>query len=393
MRKSFDVRKVLFLLTVGLFWFAQYTYIPFFTPHLTGLGFAATMVGTIVGTYGFVQLVLRIPLGVLADLRREHKLFIGMGLLALSLAGVILQFAQSPVLYMLARGLAGLAASTWVSFTVFFSGYYSSEETSKAMGLIMAFNNGGMLLSYIVSGLLYEPLGINALFLLSTLSALAGFVLLLFTGRTAAVNKNPVRLGELVEVIKNKRLWNYSLLAALSQLVCFATAMSFTSNIAKDLGAGGVELGIISGVFTAAGLIASSFISTGWAVRIGDKTITLIGFLLMGVYCVAIPLCGSLWAIYLWQFVGGLGRSFIMTLMMSSAIRFIVPEKKSTAMGIYQSIYSLGMTVGPMLMGTLIDLGSGSYLPAYLAMAVLSVGGVVWAAVSHFGEKKSASRA
>lgn len=392
MSKRFDIRKMLFLLTVGLFWFAQYTYIPFFTPHLTGLGFAATLVGTIVGSYGFVQLLLRIPLGVLADLKQEHKLFIGMGLLALATAGVILQFAQSPLLYLLARVLAGLAASTWVSFTVFFSGYYSNEDTNKAMGLIMLFNNGGMLLSYILSGLLFEPFGIKALFLLSTATALLGFVLLLFTGRTGAVNKNPVRLRELAEVVKNKQLWNYSLLSALCQLVCFATAMSFTSNIAKGLGAGGTELGIISGVFTAAGLVASSFISSKLMARVGDKRLTLLGFVLMGVYCVAIPLCSSLWEIYIWQFVGGLGRSFILTLMMSSAIRFISPEKKSTAMGFYQSVYSLGMTLGPMLMGSLIDFG-GSYLPAYLAMAGLAIAGVVWVAFSRFGEKKGAAKA
>jgi MFS family permease len=149
--------------------------------------------------------------------------------------------------------------------------------------------------------------------------------------------------------------------------------MSFTSNVAKGLGAGGLELGIISAVFILAGLLASHFITGTLAEKIGDKRLTICGFLLIGRLLCARPLCPNLWCIYLCQFVGGLGRSFIMTLMMSNSVKHIAPEKKSTAMGIYQSIYSLGMTAGPMLMGALLE--RFTYFPAYLTMAGFAMAG------------------
>ena len=60
------VKQFLFLVAVALFWFSQYVYTSYFTPYMTSLGIAASLAGTIVGAYGFTQLVLRIPFCVAA---------------------------------------------------------------------------------------------------------------------------------------------------------------------------------------------------------------------------------------------------------------------------------------------------------------------------------------
>ncbi|MBQ3879560.1 MAG: MFS transporter, partial [Oscillospiraceae bacterium] len=60
-------KQFLFLVAVALFWFSQYVYTSYFTPYMSSLGIAASLAGTIVGAYGFTQLVLRIPFGVAAD--------------------------------------------------------------------------------------------------------------------------------------------------------------------------------------------------------------------------------------------------------------------------------------------------------------------------------------
>lgn len=58
--------KTLFLAVI-FFWFAQYVYIPFQTPYLTAVGTKAGMVGMIIGAYGISQMLLRMPVGILAD--------------------------------------------------------------------------------------------------------------------------------------------------------------------------------------------------------------------------------------------------------------------------------------------------------------------------------------
>ncbi len=195
--------KGLFLLIVALFWFSQYTFIPFFTPYLTALGITSSVIGNIVGAYGFVQLVLRIPLGVSADLLHNHKLFIGLGLFCVALAGVALQFSNSPS-YFCWRG--GLPA--W-RLPPGFRSRCSSLAFSTARTPTRPWADHGVqqrrhARRLPAGGLLYEPLGMNALFMLSTLSALIGFVLVFFIKDTGAVSKNPVKVTELVLVLKEK---------------------------------------------------------------------------------------------------------------------------------------------------------------------------------------------
>ena len=59
-------RIPLFLTLVALFWFSMYTYSPIFTVYIKGFS-STQMAGTIIASYGFVQMCLRIPIGILSD--------------------------------------------------------------------------------------------------------------------------------------------------------------------------------------------------------------------------------------------------------------------------------------------------------------------------------------
>ena len=72
-------QKIL-LIIVALFWFAQYVYIPYQTPYLAAISVSTSFIGVIVGSYGISQLALRLPVGILADLRPNHRLFCARGL-------------------------------------------------------------------------------------------------------------------------------------------------------------------------------------------------------------------------------------------------------------------------------------------------------------------------
>ena len=58
---------------VGMYWFSQYVYMPYQTPYLLSIGTAASLAGIIVGAYGFTQLLLRLPIGLMADRKGRHK--------------------------------------------------------------------------------------------------------------------------------------------------------------------------------------------------------------------------------------------------------------------------------------------------------------------------------
>ncbi|MBI4219298.1 MAG: MFS transporter, partial [Chloroflexi bacterium] len=58
-----------------LFWFSLYLYVPILPLHARTLGASLTMVGAVVASYAIAQVLLRIPIGVGADLIGRRKPF------------------------------------------------------------------------------------------------------------------------------------------------------------------------------------------------------------------------------------------------------------------------------------------------------------------------------
>ena len=74
-------QKILFIAVI-FFWFAQYVYIPYQTPCLTMIQTSTSFIGIIIGTYGISQMVLRLPVGLLANYRNKHKMIMLIGSLS-----------------------------------------------------------------------------------------------------------------------------------------------------------------------------------------------------------------------------------------------------------------------------------------------------------------------
>lgn len=78
-------------------------------------------------------------------------------------------------------------------------------------------------------------------------------------------------------------------------------------------------------------------------------------FCLLGLYALVLPRLDSLPLIMVVQFLGGLGGSSLISLLMSNAVRNIPGVARSTGMGFFQSVYALGIMLGPVWMGAMAD--------------------------------------
>ncbi len=369
--KLTNKNRVLFFIVAAMFWFAQYVYIPFLTPHLLALNVGAVAVGFIVGAYGLTQMVLRIPLGIFADFLQNHMLIIRVGIFFAAISSVGLMIFPSSALLFLSNAVSGMASSAWISFTVLYSSFYSEDEASKAVGSIMVANNVGILSAYVVGGLLYESTGIEPLFVASCVVGGIGLVLSFFIPNRSGA-KSSLTLSGLLSVAKNKSLWMYSAFTSVSNLITFATAVNFSQQMAKELGADGFSLGATSSLYTVGCLSGSMFVRKGIAERMGNRKSLLLGFGLMAVYCGAMFLNEFLVFIYLLQFICGFASSLIGSSMMTMTLKTAEPQVKTTAMGFYQSVYSIGMTLGPILMGALIGSFDNNLRPAFLVIGIVA---------------------
>jgi MFS family permease len=184
MQKTKTKKAFLLIMTV-LFWFAQYVYIPYQTPYLLSIGAASSFVGVVAGAYGLTQMILRIPMGVVADIRQQQKSFIVIGLVCAGIASAIRMLFSDPAAFLVANLFSGITSAMWVSAVVFLTSLYKEDKLKKAMGYTFAANNGGILLGFAASGLINDAWGIQMIFAASIISALLGALIMLFVREEA----------------------------------------------------------------------------------------------------------------------------------------------------------------------------------------------------------------
>ena len=105
------------------------------------------------------------------------------------------------------------------------------------------------------------------------------------------------------------------------------------------------------------------------------------GFLLYTLYCLMVGFAPNMILMYAAQIIGGFANAVLTSVLMASCIAYVAPEKKSTAMGLYQAIYGIGMTIGPVIMGSFVD-WSG-YGGAFSLFALCALAAAIGALIFH----------
>jgi len=352
--KNLNYRISLFCVVTSLYWFSMYTYVPNLSTYAESLGATYKMVGLILGSYGFTQMLLRIPLGIFSDRINKRKIFINLGILTSFISALGMGMLKSPVFLLIFRGLSGVAAATWVTFTVLFSSYFPENETSSAIGYINSFNSLGQMIAMLLGGIIAQYLGPQSPFFL----AFAGGVLALilsFGIVEQKIDRKPIKISALLLVGKDKNLLVISGLGILIQLLTFATVFGFTPIVAEKIGASEFELGLLSTLSTLPVIFASAMSGSIFARRFGEKNTLITGFLITSFSCIIIPFISNLNLLYLSQTLGGFGRGLVMSLLMGLSIKTVEPDRRATAMGFFQAIYGIGMSIGPVMVGFLSD--------------------------------------
>ncbi|MFP4199488.1 MAG: MFS transporter, partial [Halanaerobium sp.] len=247
----------LFVLVTAFYWFSMYAYIPTFSPYIESLGASHRMIGLILGSYGFTQMVIRIPLGIYSDRINKKKIFVNLGILLSVISTIGMWFAETPALILIFRSLAGASAATWVSFTVLFSSYFKNDATAHAIGIINASNKFGQVVGMLLGGIIAQSLSQQYPFLLAAAAGLLGFILSLRIDEKKNINHKAITLKEIIKVAKNRSLLTVSFLAILMMMISYATTFGFIPVYAKNLGAGSFLLGLLTTLTTIPGILSS----------------------------------------------------------------------------------------------------------------------------------------
>jgi MFS family permease len=351
------LRIPLFCLVTVLFWASLYTYVPILTAYVEKLGASHKMAGIIVGSYGFIQMLLRIPLGIISDRLHKRRIFISFGIFFSLISALGLLVFKNLNLILIFRSFAGAAAATWVDFTILYSSYYKHEEATKAIGTMNFYNTIGMAAAMFLGGFVADYFGWSAPFAIGVVIGIVGLVLSFFLIEKFEETPTKLSLKSFKFVVTNKTLIAVSLLAILLQMLTFATVYGFTPVFAGlHLQATKSQLGMLTVLSTLPGAFGAIIAGSNFTKKINEKRLIMFGFALASIFTITIPFTNAYWLLLLTQIIAGFGRGLSFTLLMGLSIKDMLSERRATAMGFFQAIYGLGMFIGPVLMGIIGDL-------------------------------------
>jgi len=334
-----------------LYWGAVYIYMPILPPYAQMVGGSLQAAGVVMGAYGLSQLLLRIPLGIWVDYSGGRKPFILLGFILDGAASLGLIFSQSTAMLFLSVFTAGMAASMWVAFTILFASYFPMGQVGRSMGLIFFFTRLSQAVTNYAGGTIAERWGWQGPFYAGAILSLLGLVLMIGIPERRPEKVSSVSFKNFLMVGRNPKLLTVAALGILVQFAVASTTTGFTPIYAQRIGASKEELGILLFAFMVSTMLAS-LLSGIYARRLlSERSVILIGYFLVGGALLPIPLVDRVGALYALQVVNGIGVGLVFPLLFGLAIQPFPMEQQGTAMGFFQSLYAVGMSVGPSISG------------------------------------------
>jgi MFS family permease len=343
----------LYAMAVFLYWMALYLYVPTLPTYAESKSDNLALVGVVLSMYGLWQAIIRLPLGIAADWLGWRKPFIIVGFVLAGLGAWTMGVAEDVNGLIVGRAVTGLAAGTWVPLVVVFSSLFPPHEAVRASAMLTFVGSVGRVLATGVTGSLNELGGYSlAFFLAASAAAVAIFVVL-----PAQERPHPPRrpsVGSIGRLITRRDVLLPSLLSAVSQYANFAVTFGFMPILAQELGGTDVTKSILVsmhiGVATLGNLLATTIVG-----RIGTRRLVYLSLVLLSIGIGGAALAVALPLLFVAQLCIGLASGIGYPVLMGLSIRHVADAERTTAMGLHQAVYAIGMFGGPWLSGLLAD--------------------------------------
>ena len=346
------IHKRILLIGIGssLFWISLYLYSPILPIHAKNLGSSLEMVGLIVSSYAFGQIILRIPIGIYAD-KFGRKPFVIFSLLLNAAGALWLGLSQDPWSLFTARTITGIAAAGWVAISVMYASFFDKKNSTKSMAQAMSINTLSVLGATFFGGIIADNISVKFTFFLSSIFSFIGAVIIFFVSEPdyGKINHS---FKKSLNATKSKFLLLVSSVGITIQFVTFGVTFGFLTIFAENIGATKYIVGLI----TSFGLL-STFIFTAispiFVKKLGNKITLQIASTLIILSLIITPFIESYYLIIPLQILGGAGRGLINTILISLVIQYTPEHLRGSTMGSYQAIYAIGMMAGPLISGVI----------------------------------------
>ena len=372
-RASLSLASIFALRMLGLF-----LVLPVFAleaAHYPG-GDDPARVGLAMGIYGLTQALLQIPLGVASD-RWGRKRVIVMGLGLFAVGSAVAASAATLDLLIVGRALQGAGAIS-AAVTAFIADTTRDSVRTKAMALVgisIALMFG---LSLVLSPVLAAHIGLGGMFWITTVLALAGMAVVLWVVPAEPREHHHAEAGRggLGVVLRHAGLLRLD----LGVFVLHAVQLAMWMAVPALLVQAGLPKAAHWQVYLAA--LVGSFVVMGGVLFRLERKGHLRPVFLFAIALIALVQIGFWWGAgsgtpsVAWLGVGlflfFLGFNTLEATQPSLASRLAPAQARGAALGVYNTLQSLGFFVGGTAGGWLLrQVGSTGLFIACLALALL----------------------
>ena len=187
-----------------------------------------------------------------------------------------------------------------------------------------------------------------------------------------------MRFRQLLQVLRRPWLLFVGLVSASGQLLSYGTGLSFVSNIAISVGASNFQVGLLGTVNAMGSLLGLFLLPRVFRKFFSEKMVLILSTLFSMLGCFLYPEVSNVALIYLLQVFTGVTTGGTIAMLMSMAVRGVPEEMRATAMGAYQALYAVGILLGPVATGVLIDLlGYAGAFRGVCVFGVISIAAVL----------------
>ncbi len=349
--------------------------IPVLPSYIRLLGADDVMVGVIFGMYSAMMFLFSVPMGMLSDrVGRRPVLLVGMALLAVST--VVFGLATTVFFLIAARIIQGIsAAATWSAGLALLADTYDRTELGGKMGVTMSAMGVGMVIGPIAGGYLYEHVGYALTFAVPSVAAVfvaLGILTLPLELRPPASRRSSALLPE------SGRL-HLALYAAA--IVAVAATYGIIEPylpvyLADSFAASPAMVGLVLGLLALAGVVTQP-LAGRLADRYGGRILVTGGLFLSGIALALAMMMPDLPLIAVAVSLMGITLSLALIPTMPLMADLYRDEgAQGIAFGIYNTLFSVGLAVGPFA-GALL---AGLLLPRTIFLSyatLLAVMGIV----------------
>jgi len=351
--KSRRFKLIQFGVIIFLYWAALYIYVPTLPVYTQSILNDLVLVGTVLGMYGLGQALVRLPVGIIADWRGWHRQLTVVCIAMVGGGALIMAFGTSMAMLTIARLITGFGAATWVLLMVAFSSLFKPNEAVRAVAIMSFINTTGRFTATLLTGFLNDLGGFRLPFFLSAI--LAAIAIVLFLSASAEKQKKePVSLKSISRLIVREDVFLPAVINIFTHIVDFAATFSFLPLLARSLGATNVQISIMTSMSMAIWSLFSLLVS--WlSKRFSSTHLVYVGLLFSTVGLFLAAMADSLVWIFIAQAFIGMAMGITYPCLAGMSILYVKENERSTAMGLHQAVYSIGMFAGPWLGGILAD--------------------------------------